>query len=43
MTALEKKLAGAIVELIDEVVKLHPQLEPALKKVQGVLRLERRE
>lgn len=38
MTALEKKLAGAIVELIDAVAKKHPQLKPALKKVQEVLR-----
>jgi hypothetical protein len=38
MATLEKKLAQIIVELIDEVVKLHPKLEEALNKVRSLLK-----
>ena len=37
MTAIEKKLAKAIIQLIDDVVKMHPTMEKPLKKVQTVL------
>ena len=37
MTTLEKRLAQVIVELIDEVVKVHPKLEATLDKVRSLL------
>jgi len=38
MDVLEKKLASAIDELIDEVIELYPNLRKALAKIQRVLR-----
>ena len=38
MATLEKKLAQIIVELIDEVVKLHPKLEETRNKVRSLLK-----
>jgi hypothetical protein len=38
MEAIEKKLALAIDELIDEVIRMHPELTGALRSVQSVLR-----
>ena len=38
MSMLEKKLAEGIVELIDEVISLHPQLKRPLRKIQRALR-----
>ena len=37
MTTLEKKLAQAIVEVIDEVVRVQPRLAGTLDKVRRVL------
>jgi hypothetical protein len=38
MEAIEKKLALAIDELIDEVIELYPNLRKPLAKIQRVLR-----
>jgi hypothetical protein len=38
MNTIEKKLAPAIDELIDEVIGLHPDLKKPLAKIQRVLR-----
>ncbi len=38
MESIEKKLALAIDELIDEVIELYPDLKKPLAKIQGVLR-----
>jgi hypothetical protein len=38
MEAIEKKLAPAIDELIDEVIELYPNLRKPLAKIQRVLR-----
>ena len=37
MTALEKKLAQGIVELIDVIVGLHPKADAPLKKIKALL------
>lgn len=37
MTQLETRLARAIVELIDEVIALHPKLQAPLEKVRSVV------
>ncbi len=39
MEAIEKKLALAIDELIDEVIELYPNLRKSLAKIQRVLRV----
>ena len=39
MEAIEKKLALAIDELIDEVIELYPNLRKSLVKIQRVLRV----
>ena len=38
MEALEKKLSSAIEELIDHVVRLHPDLKKPLANIQKALR-----
>lgn len=38
MSALEKRLAEVILELIAEVVRVHPSSGPTLDRVQEVLR-----
>ena len=38
MESIEKKLALAIDELIDEVIELYPDLKKPLAKIQRVLR-----
>jgi len=37
MTALEKKLAQGIAELIDTIVDLHPKAEKPLENIKAVL------
>ena len=37
MTALEKKMAKALIELADFIIGLHPDAEKPLKKVKEVL------
>ena len=38
MTVLEKKLAGAIDGMIDDMAKVCPELKSSLKRIRSVLR-----